>query len=157
MAIATVAMGQRSSPKRRDELAATISLCGDVLGWPIAINAEGVYLSASHHIAGLTVPAGLAGEVNTEITRREIRVPIIAAPGASGRWVFLVERPGSLPCLPVGVGMVSATARIPLPPTKVGGEPARWISEPSEVYRMVVPPLNQVVQAIRYTLNPRPI
>jgi hypothetical protein len=123
----------------------------------IVINAEGVFLPVSHDIIGLTVPAGLAGEANTEIIRREIRVPIIAAPGAPGRWVFLVEPPPSLPGLPVGVGLVSGTARIPLPPTKVGNEPARWISAPSEVYRVIVPPLYQVLLVIRHIRNPRPV
>lgn len=155
MAISAMRSRRQPSSHRGDGLDATIFLCGDLLGWPIVISAEGVFLPASHDIAGLTVPAGLAGEVNTEIIRREIRVPIIAAPGVGGRWVFLVQLPPALPSLPVGVGLISGTARIPLPPTRVGAEPARWISEPSEVYRLVVPPLSQVLQAIRYTVNPR--
>jgi hypothetical protein len=156
MAISEVQSRRQSSVRQPDELNATISLCGDLLGWPIVVNAEGVFLPVSHDIAGLTMPAGLAGEVNTEIIRREIRVPIIAAPGVPGRWVFLVQQPPSLPGLPVGVGLVSGTARIPLPPTIVGNKPARWISPPDEAYRVVVPPLSQVLQAIRYTVNPKP-
>lgn len=157
MAISAVKPRRRPSTRTIDELDATISRCGDVLGWPIAINAEGVFLPASHDIVGLTVPAGLGGEVNTEIIRREIRVPIIAVPGGPSRWVFLVQPPTSLPGLPVSVGLMSGTARIPLPPTEIGNEPVRWICEPSDIYRVAVPTFNQVLQVIRYTVNPRPI
>ncbi|GLY51330.1 hypothetical protein Lesp01_49860 [Lentzea sp. NBRC 102530] len=157
MTMSAVKSRRKSSVQEGDELDATISLCGELLGWPIAVNTEGVFLPVSKEIGGLTVPAGLAGEVNTEIIRREIRVPIIAAPGVGGRWVFLVQMPPSLPGLPVGVGLISGTTRIPLPPTKVGDEPSRWISRPSDMYRVVVPPASQVLQAIRYTLNPKPI
>jgi hypothetical protein len=156
MAISAAQSRRRVSVQERDELDATISLCGDLLGWSIAISGDGVFLPVSQDIVGLTVPAGLAGELNTEIIRREIRVPIIAASGMPARWIFLVPPSTSLPGLPVGIGLVSGTARIPLPPTKVGDEPTRWISPPSEVYRVVVPPLGQVLQAIRYIKNPRP-
>lgn len=114
MAISMVSR-QRSSTRMNDSLDATISHCGNLLGWRIAIDAEGVFLPTGHDIVGLTVPAGLAGEVNTEIIRREISVAIIAVPGAPCRWVLLVQPPTSLPGLPVNVGLVSGTARIPLP------------------------------------------
>lgn len=156
MAISAV-KPQRPSTRTIAELDATISRCADLLSWPIAINAEGVFLPASHDIVGLTVPAGLGGEVNTEIVRREIHAPIVAVPGKPCRWVFLVQPPTSLPGLPVSVGLMSGNARIPLPPTEIGDEPVRWICEPSDTYRVVVPTFNQVLQAIRYIVNPRPI
>lgn len=130
--------------------------CGEQLGWPIAINSEGAFLSADHGIVGLTAPVGLAGEVNTEIQRREIEVPIIAVPGNPSRWILLVQQSANFPGLSVGLGIISGAARIPLPPTKVGDEPTRWVCEPAEPF-VRLPDLWRVLVAFRFVLNPKTV
>lgn len=126
-----------------------------VLGWPLVVSGDGMFLPAHLGIVGLTLPAGLAGEVNTEIKRREIGIPIIAIPGTPSRWVFLVEPPvGPVPTLPVHVGLMIGPARIPLPPSVVDGEPVRWICEPGAGF-VHVPEFRPVLLAVRHNTNPR--
>jgi hypothetical protein len=115
----------------------------------------GVFLPGHLGIVGLSLPAGLAGEVNTEIRRRELAVPIIAVSGDRTRWVFLVETPeGRFPALPVGVGVMGGATRIPLPPTVIGGELVRWVVEPGAGF-VGVPRLAPILNAVRYFTSPR--
>ncbi|GLZ31552.1 hypothetical protein Lesp02_37400 [Lentzea sp. NBRC 105346] len=114
------------------------------LGWPLLVRDDGVFLPGGLDIVGLRVHAGLAGEVNTEIRRREIVVPILAVPH---HWIFLTEEPYQR--LPPNVAV--ARGPIPLPPTEVDGVVTRWVSAPTSN----VPPAAVVVDAIRFVQRKR--
>jgi hypothetical protein len=123
---------------------AVISRYARDLGWPLLVQRDGVFLPTNLGITGLRLAAGLAGEVNTEIRRREIVVPILATPH---HWTFLTEEPFQR--LPPGVTVASGP--IPLPPTEVDGVPSRWVSAPNAT----VPTPSVVIDAIRYVVRKR--
>jgi hypothetical protein len=114
------------------------------LGWPLLLQNNGIFLPANLGIAGLRLAAGLAGEVNTEIRRREIVVPTLAS---THHWIFLTEEPFQR--LPPGVTVASGP--IALPPTEVDGAPTRWISAPGAL----IPPPAVVIDAIRFVVRKR--
>jgi hypothetical protein len=136
---------------------ALITRYSSQLGCPLVVDGNGIFPPANHDVAGLTIPAGLAGEVNTEIVRRSIIVPILAVPGRPCRWVFPVKSPANLSRgLPVGVGLMTGASRIPLPPTEIDGAPVRWIAEPGRGF-VNVPSLPLVLSAVRHITSPRTI
>jgi len=126
-----------------------------LLGWPLIIKGSAVMLPAHLGIVGLSLRAGVGGEVNTVIERFGHHSPVISVPGTPTRWTFLTDdddcTPGSIP---FGVDLLAGRAhRIPLPPTDLDGDYVRWVNAPDP--SRPIAGLSQVLAAVNQVVRPR--
>ena len=131
------------------ELHALVESYAITLSWPLLIKNHNVYMPTNLGIVGLSMTAGIGGEVNTEFKRRNMYPPIVIVPGTPSRWIFLVEAPSApSPTVPGRVDVLTGTHLVPLPPSVIGGVAVRWLTTPTDD-RVHLPAYTPSIGAVR--------
>lgn len=132
----------------------------EVLGWPTVIDpATGVvHLRLGQILDALVMRAGFGSEVNHELVRAMIGVPIIAVTSTNVTdWIFLTQprtpmRQSTLDHLITAqVGWHNAGDTIPLPASDTTDHGPRWVQQPEPSEDL--PHWGAVVGAIRRTVT----
>ncbi|QFZ18474.1 hypothetical protein [Saccharothrix syringae] len=132
----------------------------ELLSWPTVIDPDAgeVRLHLGERIDALVMRAGFGGEVNHELVRAMMRVPIIIMPGEKAvDWVFL-----TLPRTPMRratvddlvaaqVGWYKAGSTIALPAFDAIDGGLRWLQRPEPAVEL--PDWGTVVGAVRRTFT----
>lgn len=128
------------------------------LGWPILTQAGSIYLRCGQRVDIVSMPSGLAGEVNSSLKLLRLDAAVLEIEGASRRWAFFCQsQPPSIMSLGVlqlrGVAHHGMDALFQLPPSPTcNSESLRWIVPPMAGVS-VLPPIGAVVACARTALD----
>lgn len=122
----------------RSPLSPAAALYAVGLGWPVSLQADEVVIECGEVLDVMSMPVGLAGEVNHLLKLHRLQAPIMEVPGTGRTWAFFCE-PRRLPDGERAMAMLAVHrvihfgggARVPLPPSPTcDGAALRWIVPP---------------------------
>ncbi len=106
------------------------------LNWPVLTKATNIYLLCGQRVDIISMPSGLAGEVNNSLKLLRLDAAVLEIEGTSRRWVFFCQsQPPSMTSLGMlelhGVAHYGTNALLQLPPSPAhNSESLRWICPP---------------------------
>ena len=128
------------------------------LDWPVLAKAGSVYLLCGQRVDIVSMPSGLAGEVNNSLKLLWLDAAVLEIHGTSRRWAFFCQsQPPSITNLGVlqhrGVEHYGVGALFQLPPSPTSNsESLRWICPPI-AGKSVLPPISAVVSCAQTALQ----
>lgn len=128
------------------------------LAWPVLTKAESIYLLCGQRVDIISMPSGLAGEVNNSLKLLWLDAAVLEIEGASRRWAFFCQsQPPSLTSLGVlqhrSVAHYGTNALFQLPPSPTcNSESLRWICPPV-AGASVLPSISAVVACAQTALD----
>jgi hypothetical protein len=148
-------------PRYLDESLPVATRCGMAadhyardLDWDAHSRGELVWTTAGLDVAGIDAPHDLAVGAYTHLVSRDLAGPIVAVPGRTDRWVFLVEPPPRRPLAGLlavladfGAHCLRRGTELDLPPTRVPGGELSWVRQP-EPGGLLLPRFSTVAAAL---------
>ncbi|SDP93172.1 hypothetical protein [Lentzea jiangxiensis] len=136
-----------------DTFAAAVERCSS-WDWLVLRSENRLLLTTDHSVSAVEMAAGIGEEVRHYLSVRMLGGPVVALPGASGRWLVLTESADEAS----QVNLIRLRARgalthrlgtlVPLPPSRIDGGGVRWLGDvPSG--KPFLPPFSAVVAAVR--------
>lgn len=130
----------------------------DELDWPVLTKAGSIYLLCGQRVDIISMPSGLAGEVNNSLKLLWLDAAVLEIEGTSRRWAFFCQsQPSSITSLGVlqhrGVAHYGTGALFQLPPSPTcNSESLRWICPPRAGVT-VLPSISAVVSCAQTALE----
>lgn len=125
------------------------------LGWPVTMQANEVVLRCGDVLDIVTMPIGLAGEVNHILKLHNVDVPVMEVKGPRGTWAFFCQprllSSSGKQAMPGLLGLHGVThfgfeAQVPLPPgPSCDSETLRWVVGPKPESPEPLPPWGTLV------------
>lgn len=127
----------------------------DDLGWPVTMQANELVIHCGDVLDIVTMPAGLAGEVNHILKLHSVDVPVMEVKGAHSTWAFFCQprllSSSGKQAMPGLLGLHGVThfgldAQVPLPPSPTcESEALRWVVKPKLQSSEALPPWGALV------------
>lgn len=128
------------------------------LGWPVLTKGAVIYLLCGQRVDIVSMPSGLAGEVNNSLKLLGLDAAVLEIHGTSRRWAFFCQsQPSSITNLGAlehrGVAHYGTNALFQLPPSPMcNSESLRWICPPIEG-ESVLPLIGAVISCAQTALR----
>lgn len=128
-----------------------------LLGWATKQYHDRTFLVLHHGMAAVVVPPALASGAVELLQRDDVCGPVLSVSGDQPSWVFLADPNGLVVTredLPVGVGVLSRPAQVPIPVVGSSSGHLRWCVSPTPSRRWL-PTLDTVLCVVDW-LIPQP-
>ncbi|MFI6095301.1 hypothetical protein ACIA8G_07115 [Lentzea sp. NPDC051213] len=123
-------------------------------GWLVLRSENRLLLTTDHQVSAVELAAGIGGEVQHYLSVRMLGGPVVALPGAPGRWLVLTTSADEAS----QVNLIRLRARgalthrlgtlVPLPPSRIDRGGVGWLGDPP-AEKPFLPPYSAVVAALR--------
>ncbi|MEU7479583.1 hypothetical protein AB0A63_26585 [Lentzea sp. NPDC042327] len=123
-------------------------------GWLVLRSENRLLLTTDHQVSAVELGSAIGEEVRHYLALRMLGGPVVALPGAPGRWLLLTESADEAS----QVNLIRLRARgalthrlgtlVPLPPSRIDRGGVGWLGE-TPVDRPFLPPFSAVVAALR--------